>query len=202
MKLAVLASHQGTTLQAVLDACATGALAAEVAIVISNNSGCGALRRAAAAGVPTRHISGKTQPDPAEWDRAICACNAAAQGDVVLLAGFMKKLGPQTLRRYSGRILNTHPALLPKFGGPGMFGAHVHRAVLASGDHVSGASVHLVEEEYDTGRVLAQRQVAVMADDTPDALAERVQLAERALLVEVLRDLVLGVRALPLSGSP
>ena len=202
MKLAVLASHQGTTLQAVLDACATGALAAEVAIVISNNSGCGALRRAAAAGVPTRHISGKTQPDPAEWDRAICACIAAAQGDVVLLAGFMKKLGPQTLRRYSGRILNTHPVLLPKFGGPGMFGAHVHRAVLASGVHVSGASVHLVEEEYDTGRVLAQRQVAVMADDTPDALAERVQLAERALLVEVLRDLVLGVRALPLSGSP
>jgi phosphoribosylglycinamide formyltransferase 1 len=197
MNIGVLASHQGTTLQAVLDACLGGALPARVGVVISNNSGSGALARAQAAGVPTRHISARTHPDPVELDRAVCACLATAKTDVVLLAGFMKKLGPQTLRTYSGRILNTHPALLPKFAGPGMFGTHVHRAVLDSGDTVSGASVHLVEDDYDTGPVLAQRRVEVLADDTPDTLAARVQTAERALVVDVLRDFALGIRSLP-----
>jgi len=202
MDIGVLASHQGTTLQAVLDACLGGALPARVGVVISNNSGSGALRRAEAAGVLTCHISGKTHPDPVELDRAVCAALVAANTDVVLLAGFMKKLGPLTLRTYAGRILNTHPALLPKFGGPGMFGVHVHRAVLDSGDTVSGASVHLVEDEYDTGQVLAQRSVEVIADDTPDTLAARVQAAERTLVVDVLRDFALGARSLPTGSRP
>ncbi len=201
MNIGVLASHQGTTLQAVLDACLAGALPARVGVVISNNSGSGALLRAQTAGVLTHHISGKTNPDPADLDRTICACFANANTDVVLLAGFMKKLGPHTLRTYAGRILNTHPALLPKFGGPGMFGAHVHRAVLEAGDTVSGASVHLVEEDYDTGPVLAQQSVQVLPDDTPDTLAARVQTAERELVVHVLREFALGIRTLPI-GTP
>jgi len=200
MNIGVLASHQGTTLQAVLDACLGGELHARVSVVISNNSGSGALARAETAGILTRHVSGKAHPDPAELDRAVCACLAAAKTDVVLLAGFMKKLGPHTLGSYAGRILNTHPALLPKFGGPGMFGAHVHRAVLDSGDTVSGASVHLVEDDYDTGQVLAQRSVEVMADDTPDTLAARVQAAERELVIDVLRDFALGIRSLPIGS--
>jgi phosphoribosylglycinamide formyltransferase 1 len=202
MNIGVLASHQGTTLQAVLDACFGDALPARVGVVISNNSGSGALVRAQDAGVLTRHISGKTHPDPMELDRTVCACLATANTDVVLLAGFMKKLGPHTLRTYAGRILNTHPALLPKFGGPGMFGAHVHRAVLDSGDSVSGASVHLVEDDYDTGPVLAQRSVEVMTDDTPDTLAARVQTAERELVVDVLREFALGIRSLPIRNRP
>jgi phosphoribosylglycinamide formyltransferase-1 len=121
MNIAVLASHQGTTLQAVLDACSRGALPARVGVVISNNSGSGALARARAAGIPTRHISGTTHPEPTDLDRAVCACLETEDTDVVLLAGFMKKLGPYTLMKYAGRILNTHPALLPKFGGHGMF---------------------------------------------------------------------------------
>ena len=197
MNIGVLASHQGTTLQAVLDACIGGALPGRVGVVISNNSGSGALVRAQSAGVLARHISGKTHPDAMDLDRTICACLATADTDVVLLAGFMKKLGPNTLQTYAGRILNTHPALLPKFGGPGMFGAHVHRAVLDSGDSVSGASVHLVEEEYDTGPVLAQRSVEILASDTPDTLAARVRTAERNLVVEVLREFALGIRSLP-----
>lgn len=201
MIIGVLASHQGTTLQAVLDACRSGALPARVGVVISNNSASGALARAHAAGILTHHISGKTHSDPVELDRAVCACLATANTDIVLLAGFMKKLGPHTLTTYAGRILNIHPALLPKFGGPGMFGAHVHRAVLDSGDSVSGASVHLVEDDYDTGRVLGQRSVAVIAGDTPDTLAARVQAAERQLVVDVLRDFALGIRSLPI-GSP
>ena len=195
MNIGVLASHEGTTLQAVLDAIRLGILPATVTVVISNNSGAGALARAVLAHVPTCHISGITHPDPTELDRAICGRLVAANADIVLLAGFMKKLGPQTLGMFAGRVLNTHPALLPKFGGPGMFGMHVHRAVLASGDAISGASVHLVEEGYDTGAVVEQRSVEVHADDTPDTLAARVQTAERELVVDVLRGLALGARS-------
>jgi phosphoribosylglycinamide formyltransferase-1 len=198
MNIGVLASHDGTTLQAVLDAIRIGVLPARVSVVISNNSGAGALARAVLARVPTCHISGNTHPDPSELDRAICTRLVAADADIVLLAGFMKKLGPQTLSVFAGRVLNTHPALLPKFGGPGMFGAHVHRAVLASGDAISGASVHLVEDGYDTGAVLEQRSVEVRADDTPDTLAARVQTAERELVVDVLRGLALGASSRPI----
>lgn len=197
MKIGVLASHEGTTLQAVLDACAQDALKAQVALVISNNSASGALRRARIAHVPALHISDATHPDPTERDLAIRTALRAAEVDVVLLAGFMKKLGPLTLEAFAGRILNTHPALLPKFGGPGMFGAHVHRAVLASDEEVSGASVHLVEREYDTGPVIAQVHVKVAVNDTVETLAERVQAAERQLVVRVLGEFSRDRRILP-----
>ena len=198
VKIGVLASREGTTLQAVLDACADGSLHARVTVIISNNSGSGALRRASVAGIQGCHISSITHPDSTELDRAICMALANAGVDIVLLAGFMKKLGPHTLQTYAGRILNTHPALLPKFGGFGMYGLQVHRAVLASGDRVSGASVHLVEADYDTGPIIAQRTVAVIDGDTPETLADRVQISERALVVEVLSEIARGTRPLPL----
>ena len=186
MNLGVLASHEGSTLQAVLDACASGAIRGRVTVVISNNSGARALQRAAAAGIAAPHISAHTHPEPEDWDRAVCEALDAAAVDVVLLAGFMKRLGARTLARYRGRILNTHPALLPKYGGPGMYGMHVHRAVLAAGDHISGASVHVVTAAYDAGPVVAQRAVSVEPGDTPDTLATRVQTAERELVVDLL----------------
>jgi phosphoribosylglycinamide formyltransferase-1 len=125
------------------------------------------------------------------------ACLLEARVDLVLLAGFMKKLGPQTLSAYAGRILNTHPALLPKFGGPGMYGEHVHRAVIASGERMSGASVHLVVAEYDASPVIGQRTVEVREDDTFETLAQRVQAVERVLVVDVLRDIARGALRLP-----
>ena len=198
MNLAVLASHEGTTLQALLDACAAGEIDARVALVVSNNPGSGALRRGRAAGVATLHLSGVTHPRAEDLDRAICAALDAHRVELVLLAGYMKKLGPLTRGAFCGRILNTHPALLPKFGGPGMYGEHVHRAVLAAGERVSGASIHLIEADYDTGAVLAQVTVDVAADDTPALLATRVQEAERALVVRVLRDIARGTLRLPL----
>src|SRR5262249_18365422 len=160
-----------------------GEIVAQVGVVISNNSASGALRRAAAAGVAHAHLSGKTHPDPSALDAAITVCLDEQNVGLVVLAGFLKKLGPLTLAAYAGRILTTHPALLPRFGGPGMFGQHVHRAVLAAGDPISGASVHVVTAEYDAGPIVAQRTVPVRVDDTADTLAERVQVAERALLV-------------------
>jgi phosphoribosylglycinamide formyltransferase 1 len=197
MNIAVLASHEGTTLQAVLDACAAGTIAARVVLAISNNADSGALRRARAAGVQTLHLSGRTHPDPEELDRAMGAALERHDTDLVLLAGYMKRLGPQTLERFAGRVLNTHPALLPRFGGRGMYGAHVHRAVLASGERSSGASIHLVDQAYDTGPVLAQVTVPVERSDTVETLAARVQQAERAQLVKVLGEFASGKRELP-----
>lgn len=196
--IGALASHEGTTLQAILDASAQGALAARVVVVVSNNSDSGALRRARAAGAIALHLSGKTHPGPGELDAAITAALVEHGVEVVMLAGYMKKLGPSLLERYRGRILNTHPALLPKFGGHGMYGMNVHEAVLRAGETESGPSVHLVDEEYDTGRVLAQAKVPVEPGDSPQTLAARVQERERRLVVSVLNDIATGVT--PLSG--
>ena len=197
MRMAVLASGTGTTLQAVIDACDDGSLQASIVVVIGNNSGSGAARRAERHGIPFVHLSGFTHPDPASLDGTIRDALLAHEVDLVLLAGYMKKIGPRTLRAFSGRIVNTHPALLPKFGGQGMYGSHVHAAVLASGDTQTGISVHLVDEDYDTGRVLARRKVPVEAGDDAASLAERVQRTERPFLVEVLARIASGDLLLP-----
>ncbi len=186
MRIGILASHEGTTMQAVLDAAASGELPATVAVVISNNRDSGALRRAAAAGVASARLSSATHPDADDLDRAILQTLRDARVDVVLLAGYMKKLGPRVLDGYRGRIVNTHPALLPKFGGQGMYGNRVHEAVLAAGERETGASIHLVDAEYDTGRVIAQCRVPVLPDDGVDDLAARVQASEKRLLIETL----------------
>ena len=186
MNIAVLASGEGTTLQAVLDACAAGRVPARVAAVISNNAAAGALRRARGAGVPTRHLSAASAGGAARLDQALAETLVALGTDLVLLAGYMKRLGPVTLGEFAGRIINTHPALLPEFGGQGMFGMNVHRAVLAAGRRLSGATVHWVDDAYDSGAVIAQVRVPVEPADSAESLATRVQAAERDLVVEVL----------------
>jgi phosphoribosylglycinamide formyltransferase-1 len=188
VRLGVLASHEGTTLQAVLDAAADGRLPAAVAIVVSNNRDSGALRRARAAHVPAVHLSSATHPDPGALDQAILDALTGAEVDLVFLGGYMKKLGPKLLRAFDGRILNTHPALLPRFGGKGMYGSHVHAAVLAARDTETGVTIHLVGEDYDTGPVVAQCRVPVLPGDSVETLAARVQKRERELVVETLAD--------------
>jgi phosphoribosylglycinamide formyltransferase-1 len=201
LRIAVLASGEGTTLQAVIDACERRALNARVVVVIGNNSGSGAKRRADAHAIPFLHLSRMTHPDPADLDAAIRDTLAAHEPDVVLLAGYMKKLGAKTLEQFGGRVINTHPSLLPRHGGQGMYGSRVHAAVLASGDTQTGISVHFVDEDYDTGAVLAQRPVAVLAGDDADSLAERVQASERRFLIEVLGRIAAGDITLPASRS-
>ncbi len=153
LRIAVLASHEGTTLQSIIDGCADGRINGRVVTVISNNSGSGALRRAAAAGIETFHFSSITHSSGNSLDTAICGALQRSGADVIFLAGYMKRLGPRTLAAFPARILNTHPALLPKFGGQGMFGDRVFEAVLADGESESGVSVHLVDAEYDAGAV-------------------------------------------------
>ncbi|TDJ29983.1 MAG: phosphoribosylglycinamide formyltransferase [Gammaproteobacteria bacterium] len=184
-----MASHGGSILQAVIDACEDGTIAASVTLVVSNNSDAPALKRAKKHGIETLHLSARTHGNADELDEALTTALGEAKADWILLAGYMKKLGPRTLGAYRNRILNTHPSLLPKYGGQGFFGRNVHQAVLDSGDTESGATVHLVAGEYDTGPILSQVRVQVKPDDSVESLEERVKSAERNLIIATLIEL-------------
>lgn len=183
--VAILASGTGTTAARLLEQ-AGRSVPLDVRLVMSNNSGSGALERAREHGVPTLHLSGRTHPVPEDLDAAMAEALTAAGVDLVVLAGYMKKLGPRVLAAWEGRIVNTHPSLLPAFGGVGMYGDRVHAAVLAAGESVTGASVHVVTAEYDEGPVLAQLRVRVEPGDDVTSLRARVQEAEKDLLVSWL----------------
>jgi formyltetrahydrofolate-dependent phosphoribosylglycinamide formyltransferase len=179
MRVAVLASGGGTNLQALLDAC-QGSAPARVVLVASNKSDAGALERARNAGSATAVLE-----DPGDA-AAIVELLRGHEVDLVVLAGYLKLVPEVVVEAFEGRMLNIHPALLPSFGGPGMYGRRVHEAVLASGATVSGATVHVVTAEYDRGPIVAQWPVPVAADDTPEALAARVLRVEHQLLPAVV----------------
>lgn len=155
------------------------------------------MQRAERAGVPRLHLSGQTHPAPDALDAAICTALESAGAELVILAGYMKRLGPLTLERFKGRILNIHPALLPRHGGPGMYGIEPHKAALAAGDAESGATVHLVTADYDAGPILRQRRVPILSGDTPETLQQRVLAVEHTLYAEVIADIAAGRIALP-----
>lgn len=186
--LGILASHGGSNLQVLLDACAGQQLPARVGLVISNNRTAFALERARQAGVPTAVINATTHPDEPARDAAIRDALLARGVTRVVLAGYMKKLGPATLAAYRPRIVNIHPALLPRHGGEGMYGKNVHAAVLAAGERETGVTIHLVDEQYDHGSILAQERVPVLPDDTVESLADRVLAVEHRLYVDTLRQ--------------
>ncbi len=192
LQLGVLASHGGTNLQAIMDACSNGELNARVRVVISNNSRSGALVRARRANIPAMHLSSATHTDTDLLDAAIARALHQHDVEVVALAGYMKKLGPRALSAYRNRIVNIHPALLPKYGGKGMYGERVHTAVLAAGERESGATVHLVDEVYDHGAILAQETIPVMPGDTPESLAARVIECEHTLYSRTLSRIASG----------
>ncbi|MBN1640797.1 MAG: phosphoribosylglycinamide formyltransferase [Anaerolineae bacterium] len=197
MKLGFLASGRGSNMQAVIDACASGQLPAKPCVVISNNSGSGAIVRAQRAVIPWAHLSSVTHPDPDALDRAMCDTLYEHGAELVVLAGYMKRVGPRTLDAYAGRVINIHPALLPRFGGAGMYGARVHASVLAAGARETGVTIHVVDAEYDHGTILAQRRVPVLEGDEPETLAQRVLVQEHALLVETIGRIARGEIALP-----
>jgi len=200
LRLGIIASHGGSNLQAIIDATQAGLLHAVPAVVISNNADSLALTRARNEGIPAYHLSTRTHPAPECLDEAILQALVTHTVDIVVLAGYMKKLGPKTLHHFNGRILNIHPALLPKHGGQGMYGRRVHEAVLAAGEQTTGVTIHLVTEEYDSGPIIAQCEVPVYAGDTVDTLAERVLQCEHTFLVETLQAICAG--GVVLSGLP
>lgn len=197
MRIGFLASHNGSNMQAIIEACKCGALRAEPVLVISNNAESEALQRALREAIPSLHLSAKTHPVAEDLDRAILDALLDHRVELVILAGYMKKLGRAVLARFAGAILNIHPALLPKFGGAGMYGLHVHEAVLAAGETESGASVHLVDQDYDTGPVIAQARVPVLAGDTPQTLAARVLQEEHRMFPAVLQKIAAGEIRIP-----
>jgi phosphoribosylglycinamide formyltransferase 1 len=192
LKLGFLASHGGSAMRAVLEAIRDGTLDAEARLVISNNEAAPALDAARAFGAQALHLSQTRLGPGADLDRAIAEALAGAGVEWVVLSGYMRKLGPETLRRFRGRIINVHPALLPRHGGRGFYGSRVHAAVIAAGDTTSGATVHLVDEEYDRGAALAQREIPVLPGETAESLERRVREIEPPLVVETLRRIASG----------
>jgi phosphoribosylglycinamide formyltransferase-1 len=184
-RVAVLASGGGTNLQALLDHAASGGAGYRVVVVVSDRPGAGALERARRARVPAHVVPVAGGPD-AESEAALLAVLEGHGADLVALAGYLRLVPGAVVDRYRGRIVNVHPAPLPRFGGKGMYGERVQRAVLDAGVEESGPTVHLVDEEYDRGEVLAHERVPVLPDDTPESLAARVLAAEHALYPRVL----------------
>jgi phosphoribosylglycinamide formyltransferase-1 len=183
-RVVVLISGGGTLLQALIDASEDPAYGAKVVAVGSDRSGIQGLERAARAGIPIFVQAVSDHADRADWDRALAAEAAAYEPDLVISAGFMKLLGPEFLGRFEGRIINTHPALLPSF--PGMHGP---RDALAYGVKITGATVFLVDSGVDSGVILDQRAVPVADDDTVETLHERIKVVERELLVAITHQL-------------
>ena len=196
MNLGFLASHRGSNMQAVVDACRSGVLAAKPAVLICNNRQAEVEGRTEQQGIPVYVLNAETHLDPDALDRAMLDSLQRHACDMIVLAGFMKRIGPRVLAAFRGKIINIHPSLLPKFGGQGMYGRAVHEAVLAAREKVTGVTVHLVNEEYDEGRILAQCEVSVAPDDTIDALAARVLEREHTFLVETLAAIASGRIAL------
>ncbi len=180
-----MSSHGGSNMQAIVDACNSGYLESTPVLVISNNADSETLKRANKEGIDSICINSKTNPD--NEDEAILAALKEHEVDLVILAGYMKKIGDKTLRHYKDKILNIHPALLPKYGGEGMYGANVHKAVIESGDTQSGATIHLVDEIYDNGRVLNQKKVDIDPDETPESLQKKVLKIEHTLYKDTIK---------------
>ncbi len=183
----MLVSGGGTNLQAILNACGRREIPGQVVAVISSNPNAYALERARSAGVPAVVLPPGDFPDRQSYDARLAEVVQAYQVDLVCLAGFLRILTPQFIRQFSCRIMNIHPALLPAFGGPGMYGAYVHRAVLASGVRVSGCTVHFADETPDGGPIILQSVVLVHDDDTEETLSARIAEEEHRLYPKAVR---------------
>jgi len=190
VRIAVLLSGEGTSLENLLERIEAGEVPGRVVVVIASKTGAGGLARARRRGIPALAVPRKQYGDVKAFNDALHAELERHDPDLVLLLGF---LSPFELRgRYAGRALNVHPALIPAFAGQGFYGRRVHEAVLAAGVKLTGATVHFVDEEYDHGPIVLQREVPVLDDDTPETLAARVQAVERELLPEAVRLFAAG----------
>ena len=190
LRLAFLASNNGSAMRAIVNAISARSLNAQARLLVSNKETSSALAFARENAVPTRVIP--TFPDPEIADQTLCETLTSANVDCVILSGYLRKLGPRTLTRFAGRILNTHPALLPKFGGKGMYGRRVHETVLAAGERVTGVTIHLVDGEYDHGAIIAQRSVPIPDGASVEAVEKLVMDAEPLVFIETLQRIAAG----------
>ena len=187
IRIGVLASGSGTNLQAIMDGCSRGEIRGRVVVVISNNPKARALDRARLAGIPAVAMHHRAFPDRDTFDAKLVEILHSYEVDLVCLAGFMRVLGPSFIRQFPDRIMNIHPALLPAFGGLGMFGDRVHQTVLDSGVRFSGCTIHFANEAPDGGPIILQAIVPVLDTDTAQSLAERILVEEHRLYPEAVK---------------
>lgn len=187
VNIAVLCSGGGTNLQALIDAVEAGTIDGRIVLVLSNAPHAYALERARQHGIPAQFVSKKAAGSVEAFNDELLRRLRAADVGLVVLAGYLPIVGAQIVRAYAHRIINIHPSLIPAFCGPGMYGHHVHEAVLAYGAKISGASTHFVDEQIDHGGLIMQRSVPVLEGDTPETLAARVLTVEHVILPESVR---------------
>lgn len=190
--LGVLVSDNGSNLQSIIDSTSDGILKglAKVVLVISNNPNAYALKRAKKENIKSVCLERKNFKSEESFNNAIFAELQNMKVDIVCLAGYLKLIGQKIIENYRNKILNIHPALLPKFGGKGMYGRHVHEAIIKSGETVSGATVHLVDENYDTGKIIIQKKVKVLNSNTSQDIARKVLAVEHKIYPKAIKILI------------
>jgi len=188
LNIGIFASGKGSNFEAILDAVTQGKIPdARIVVVISNNSNAGALVIAKDRQIPAVHLSRKQFADDNEFNEALISILQKHQVNFIALAGYMKKLDPPIIKAFKNRIVNIHPALLPAFGGTGMYGLHVHEAVIGSGCRYSGATVHIVNEEYDAGPIIMQERIEIAPDETATSLSKKILAVEHRIYPEAIR---------------
>ncbi|MCH7690566.1 MAG: phosphoribosylglycinamide formyltransferase [candidate division Zixibacteria bacterium] len=192
IRIAVFISGGGTNLQALIDASKTGKLSAEISLVVSSNANAFGLTRAKNAEISTFVFKEKKYESKSEASQDLLEKLKESKIDYIALAGYLRLLSPELISAYNGKIINMHPALLPKYGGQGMYGRHVHEAVLASGDKETGVTFHIVDEAYDHGRIIEQFNLPVLENDTPESLQERVLIKEHEEYPKILGKFIRG----------
>ena len=190
MNLAFLASYNGSSAHAITDACLKSDIIASPVLLITNNAKASALEWANNKGLKTAVINSAGHPDPRDLDKAITEKLKEHQINIVCCSGYMKLIGSHTIDAVQGKILNIHPALLPKYGGKGMYGRHVHQAVKDNGDNETGCTIHLVNNEYDDGKILAQHIIPVAKEDSVDDIEKNVKNAEPQFYIDTVRRII------------
>lgn len=189
MNICVFASGSGTNFKAIIEAKKSGIIKSDILLLITNNSDCGAVAIAKDNNIPVFHISRKVYPNESEEEYTNLFLDKLNEHKInfIVLAGYMKMIDVRIIRKFPSRIINIHPALLPKFGGKGMYGMNVHKAVIEAGEKESGVTIHYVNEKYDEGEIILQEKVTVSPDDTAETLQKRVLKLEHKFYSEVIQ---------------
>jgi phosphoribosylglycinamide formyltransferase 1 len=190
LRIGFFASHNGTNMQSIIDAINNKQLNAIPVVLISNNSNSQAIERSKKENIPYYHMSLLKYPNPDDLDNEILKILLKHQVELIILAGYMKKLGNKVLNKFKNKILNIHPALLPKYGGQGMYGLNIHNEVLKNKEKFTGITIHLVDEIYDHGKIINQMKIPVLENDTIETLSKRVLENEHSFYVETLKKII------------
>ena len=190
MNIAFLASYNGSSAKAITESCFEGDIRAAPTLMISNNGGSAALEWAKDKGLKTICLNSKTHPNEENLDEAIAQKLMDEKIKLVVCSGYMKLIGPRTIEAFEGRILNVHPALLPKHGGQGMYGRHIHEAVKANGEDKTGITIHVVTGEYDKGPIVAQKEILLTPKETVDDIESKVKAAEPQFYIETVQKII------------